>query len=81
MTGCTQLDDDRGYYDNTPVDASLCLSRSGGQQKNTTRQASDIVQSGSTYRDLTDWHVIPFEVRDRKIAAADQSKRERLDDM
>ena len=80
LTGCNLIDD-AVVDDDTPVDVSLCLSRSGGQQKNTTRQTSDVVQSGSTYRKLTDWHVIPFEVRDRKIAATDQAKRERLGGM
>ncbi len=79
LTGCNQIDDTGGVND-TPVDVSLCLSRSGDQPKNTTRQIPDVVQSGSTYRTLTDWHIIPFEVRG-KIEITDLAKRERLGGM
>lgn len=79
LTGCNQIDDTGGVND-TPVEVSLCLSRSGDQPKNTTRQIPDVVQSGSTYRTLTDWHIIPFEVRG-KIEVTDLAKRERLGGM
>ena len=78
LTGCNQLDD-TGVANDTPVEVSLSFSVSNGQQKNTTRQTNDVVQpNGSeTFRELTNWLVIPFEVRG-KIVATDLAKRERL---
>ena len=79
LTGCNLIDD--AVVDNdTPVEVSLSFSVANAKQT-TTRQTNDVVQASSNFRGLTKWHVIPFEVRERKIEAEDLAKRERLGSM
>ncbi len=71
LTGCNQIDD-TGVANNTPVEVSLCLSRSSGQQKNTTRQSNSVVQEGSV-RGIQDIRIIPFAVNG-KVTKDDKPK-------
>jgi hypothetical protein len=75
MTACSIYDDRDGCDD--PVETSLSLSVANAKQV-TTRQTSDVTQANGYFRGLTNWLVIPFEVRDRKITVDDLAKRERL---
>ena len=76
LTGCNLIDD-TVVDDDTPVEVSLSFSVANAKQT-TTRQANNVVQASSNFRRLTNWLVIPFEVRERKIEAEDLAKRERL---
>ena len=71
LTGCNQLDD-TGVANNTPVEVSLCLSRSSGQQKNTTRQSNTVVQEEEV-RGIQDIRIIPFAVNS-KVTKDDKPK-------
>lgn len=71
LTGCNLIDD-AVVYDDTPVEVSLCLSRSSGQQKNTTRQSNSVVQEGSV-RGIQDIRIIPFAVNG-KVTKDDKPK-------
>lgn len=71
LTGCNLIDD-AVVYDDTPVEVSLCLSRSSGQQKNTTRQSNSVVQEGSV-RDILVQRIIPFAKND-KVESGDKPK-------
>lgn len=79
MVSCEMRDYE--WLGDTPVQVSLSLSVAGEKPKNVTRQALDVVQVNGNFRGLSDWHVIPFEVRNRKIEATDLAKRERLGSM
>lgn len=71
LTGCNQIDD-TGVANNTPVEVSLCLSRSSGQQKNTTRQSNKVVQEGDV-REIQNIRIIPFAVNG-KVTKDDKPK-------
>ena len=71
LTGCNLIDD-TGVYDDTPVEVSLCLSRSSGQQKNTTRQSNSVVQEGLV-RGILVQRIIPF-VKNGKVESGDMPK-------
>lgn len=71
LTGCNQIDD-TGVANNTPVEVSLCLSRSSGQQKNTTRQSNSVVQEEEV-RGIQDIRIIPFAVNS-KVTKDDKPK-------
>lgn len=71
LTGCNLIDD--AVVDNdTPVEVSLCLSRSSGQQKNTTRQSNKVVQEGSV-REIQNIRIIPF-AKYGKVESGDMPK-------
>lgn len=70
MTACSIYDDRDGCDD--PVEVSLSLSRSNGQQKNTTRQSNTVVQEGSVRR-IQDIRIIPFATNG-KVASGDMPK-------
>ena len=70
MTACSIYDDRDGCDD--PVEVSLSLSRSNGQQKNITRQSNIVVQEGSV-RGIQDIRIIPFETNG-KVASDDMPK-------
>ena len=71
LTGCNLIDD-AVVYDDTPVEVSLCLSRSSGQQKNTTRQSNKVVQEGSV-REIQNIRIIPF-AKYGKVESGDMPK-------
>ena len=79
LTGCNLIDE-AVVDDDTPVEVSLSFSVANAKQT-TTRQIDAVVQASGNFRGLTNWHVIPFEVRERKIKAEDLAKRERLGSM
>ena len=71
LTGCNLIDD-AVVYDDTPVEVSLCLSRSSGQQKNTTRQSNKVVQEGWV-RGILVQRIIPF-AKNGKVESGDMPK-------
>lgn len=71
LTGCNQIDD-TGVANNTPVEVSLCLSRSSGQQKNTTRQSNSVVQEEEV-RGILVQRIIPF-AKNGKVESGDMPK-------
>lgn len=71
LTGCNLIDD-AVVYDDTPVEVSLCLSRSSGQQKNTTRQSNTVVQEEEV-RDILVQRIIPF-AKNGKVESGDMPK-------
>lgn len=71
LTGCNLIDD-AVVYDDTPVEVSLCLSRSSGQQKNTTRQSNTVVQEEEV-RGILVQRIIPF-AKNNKVESGDMPK-------
>lgn len=77
LTGCNLIDD-AVVYDDTPVEVSLCLSRSSGQQKNTTRQSKTVVQE--EVRGILVQRIIPF-AKNGKVESGDMPKFASIGDL
>lgn len=77
LIGCA-VDENVAVSNHVTADLAFSVSSSARQH---TRMSTTVVQESGNFRGLTDWHVIPFEVRNRKIVATDLAKRERLSSM
>lgn len=78
LTGCNLIDD-AVVDDDTPVEVSLCLSRSSGQQRNTTRQSNTVVQEEEV-RGILVQRIIPF-VKNGKVESGDMPKFASIGDL
>ena len=73
--GCSLIDDEPQVAVETALAYSVASTTSG------TRMSPAVVQAEGGMRGLCDAHIIPFNVKGRKITASDLSKLERVNSM